>query len=351
MNIEDYMKETPVKMKEIIQGADELFAEVRKEKFSRIVVTGSGTSYHSAAQTKKLMQHFLGIYVDVLYPFQIDKETFLDDASKTLLIGISQGGSSYSTYHAMKTGKEAGCSIASMAGTEGALIDEISDFILTVRCGEETAGAKTKGFYCTKLNLTLFALQLAKSYGRISAEDYAAEITQLEAYADQFLTIYEQSLQWVSQNRENLAAAKDIRVIGTKEIYGDTLESALKLLETMRIPVTGYEFEEFVHGIYNAVNEDSTIIILDTGEEGRVETLINVLSDWTNHIYVIGKNGRETPKDLKADFLNHPFYKTYEYIIPVQLVCAYVPQLKGIDPSTPKDKDFHRKLGSKKLDR
>lgn len=65
MNIDDYMKETPVKMKEIIQGADELFAVVRKEKFSRIVVTGSGTSYHSAAQTKKLMQHFLGIYVDV----------------------------------------------------------------------------------------------------------------------------------------------------------------------------------------------------------------------------------------------------------------------------------------------
>ncbi|KYC62709.1 hypothetical protein B4096_0882 [Heyndrickxia coagulans] len=47
--------------------------------------------------------------------------------------------------------------------------------------------------------------------------------------------------------------------------------------------------------------------------------------------------------------MNPPFYKTYEYIIPVQLICAYVPQLKGIDPSTPKDKDFHRKLGSKKL--
>jgi len=112
-----------------------------------------------------------------------------------------------------------------------------------------------------------------------------------------------------------------------------------------------YEFEEFVHGIYNAVNEDSTIIILDTGEEDRVETLIDVLSDWTDHIYVIGKNVRETSKDLKADFLNHPFYKTYEYIIPIQLICAYVPQLKGIDPSTPKDKNFHKKLRSKKLER
>jgi len=59
-------------------------------------------------------------------------------------------------------------------------------------------------------------------------------------------------------------------------------------------------------------------------------------------------NGQQgsTPFSNKV---NPPFYKTYEYIIPVQLICAYVPQLKGIDPSTPKDKDFHRKLGSKKL--
>lgn len=59
-------------------------------------------------------------------------------------------------------------------------------------------------------------------------------------------------------------------------------------------------------------------------------------------------NRGSTPFSNKV---SHTFYKTYEYIIPVQLICAYVPQLKGIDPSTPKDKDFHRKLGSKKLDR
>ena len=60
---------------------------------------------------------------------------------------------------------------------------------------------------------------------------------------------------------------------GPAAIYGDVLESALKLLETMRCPVSGYEFEEFIHGIYNAINEDSMVFILDNGDEPRSEKM------------------------------------------------------------------------------
>ncbi|MDM5226000.1 SIS domain-containing protein [Cytobacillus sp. NJ13] len=351
MKIEDYMQETPEKMREIIQGADQLFAEVKNKEIDRVVVTGSGTSYHSGLQVQKLMQSLMGVRVDVYYPFAISRETFIGDSSKTILIGISQGGSSYSTYNAMKLAKESGCIIASMAGQENALIDEVADFILTVKCGEETAGAKTKGFYTTKLNLTLFALQLARETNKITSAEYNAEIIEIEKSANQFMKTYDKSYKWIEANKEKLSNAKEIRVIGTSEIYGDTLESALKLLETLRIPVSGYEFEEFIHGIYNAVNEDSTIIILDTGVEKRVKKMIEVLSDWTENIYVIGCESDENSRNMNAEFINHPYYKTYEYIIPIQLMCAIIPQLRGVDPSIPKDPKFHQKLGSKKLNK
>ncbi|MBT2655265.1 SIS domain-containing protein [Bacillus sp. ISL-18] len=351
MRIEDYLQETPARMNEIIEQADEIFADVRTKDIDRIIVTGSGTSYHSGLQVHKAMQHFLGIRVDIYYPFAIDELTFIGDNSRTLVIGISQGGSSYSTYNAMKLAKEKGCLIASMAGQENALIDEPADFILTVRCGEELAGAKTKGFYCTKLNLILLSLQLARETGKLTKEQYADEIAELKKSADHFLKIYDTSLQWVETNKEKLAQAKEIRVVGTSEVYGDTLESALKMLETLRVPVTGYEFEEFIHGIYNAVNEDSTLIILDTGVEKRVEKLINVLSEWTENIYVIGKDAGEATQNMKADFSNHAYYKTFEYIIPIQLICAKVPELKGVNPSIPKDPQFHMKLESKKFNK
>ncbi len=349
MRVEDYMRETPEKMKEIIQNADQLFAEVRTLNIERMIVTGSGTSFHAGLQTQKLMQRLTGIRVDAYYPFMIDKETFIGDNSKTLVIGISQGGASNSTYGAMKLAKEAGCMVASMAGKEGAVIDEAADYILTVHCGEEKAGAKTKGYYCTKLNLTLLALQIAREASKLTENEYANDIASIEKSADQFLKTYHASLDWINTNKEKLTQAKDIRVIGTSEIYGDTLEGALKLLETMRIPVTGYEFEEFIHGIYNAINEDSTIIILDTGVEPRVEKMVKVLSGWTNSIYVIGNKGNvpDSSQNLKTEFINHQYYKTYEYIIPIQMICAQIPILKGVDPSIPKDPQFHQKLESK----
>ncbi len=41
-------------------------------------------------------------------------------------------------------------------------------------------------------------------------------------------------------------------------MFGTVQEGALKMLETLRCPVAGYEFEEFIHGIYNAFDERST---------------------------------------------------------------------------------------------
>ena len=46
----------------------------------------------------------------------------------------------------MKLAKSKGCITASMAGEEQAFIDEMADFVLTVHCGPEKAGAKQRAF-------------------------------------------------------------------------------------------------------------------------------------------------------------------------------------------------------------
>ncbi|WP_141604297.1 SIS domain-containing protein [Terrilactibacillus laevilacticus] len=351
--ITEYLKETPEKLKLIIENSRDLFAEVKKQDINRIIITGSGTSYHSGAQVQQKMREISGISVEAYYPFLITKELLASDANHTLFVGISQGGSSYSTYNVMKMAKDLGCKVASMAGAENALIDEPSDYILTVLCGEEKAGAKTKGFYSTKLNLLLLALSIGQENGTLTQDEYNEIIETLKNTADHFLNVYYSAETWVNNNADRLKHAKEIRIIGTKELYGDTLESALKLLETMRVPVTGYEFEEFIHGIYNAVNEDSTIIVLNPSNDPRIEKLINVLSEWTNNIYVIGTKveGLEEEKNFVIESGDNYLYNSFVYPIAIQLICAIIPKLKGIDPSRPKDPQFHMKLESKKLNR
>lgn len=349
MKISDYLKETPSILNEIINRADKLFEAVRTETIKKIIITGSGTSYHAGVQVQAYMQKHLGISIQAVYPFAVTKDFFAGADDETLFIGISQGGSSYSTYRAMQLAKEHHCKVASMAGMENALIDEAADVVLTVQCGEEKVGAKTKGFYSTKLQLMLLALEIARETKRLSAEGYAEEIQAIKEAVNKAEGTLKASEKWIEKNQSVLKEAAEIRIIGTADFYGDTLESALKLLETLRIPVTGYEFEEFVHGIYNAVNENSTIIILDSGNEKRISKLVEVLSQWTDKIYSIGPNVEENGRNFKLDLGGNLEYQTFHYIIPLQLICDRIPPLNGVDPGVPKDPKFHMKLESKKI--
>lgn len=298
---------------------------------------------------REYMQETLGIEVSALYPFMISDSTFRTFGGRTLLVGISQGGASFSTYNAMKLAQSHGADTASMAGVENAFIDEVATYVLTVHCGEEKSGAKTKGYYCTKLNLMLLALHMALASGAIDRERFDRDIAGVRDAADRFMKVYAESESWIERNRDRLVDAKEIRVIGSSELFGDALEGALKLLETMRVPVTGYKFEEFIHGIYNAVNENSTIFVLDSGKEERVAKLVEVLSGWTENIYVLGRDVPEGATHLRADFSADPVCQTFNFILPLQLICAKIPALKGIDSSKPKDPQFHMKLGSKRF--
>lgn len=346
--IENYLQETPSKIREVVENTENLFAAISDEKYDRIIVTGSGTSAHSAIQVREYIQKVLSIDVQAVYPFMLSETHLRSLGGRTLLVGISQGGSSYSTYNAMKTAKGLGMTTASMAGMNGAFIDEAADFVLTVFCGEEKAGAKTKGYYCTKLNLMLMALHMALKQKKIDRKTFDREVGHVLKDAEGFMRVYGQAAEWVERNRAGFVAAREIRVIGTSDLYGDTLESALKLLETMRVPVSGYEFEEFIHGVYNAIDEESTLFILDGGGEGRVQKLAEVLSGWTKHVHLIGRDVEPTENNLKFDIADtgRPFFFTP---LPIQLICAEIPGLKGIDSSTPKDPQFHMKLGSKKF--
>ncbi len=55
-SIQEYLQETPSKLLEIIEKGDRLFQVSKKEKITRIFLTGSGTSYHSALQMAPQMQ-------------------------------------------------------------------------------------------------------------------------------------------------------------------------------------------------------------------------------------------------------------------------------------------------------
>lgn len=347
--VQQYIQETPMQLQKIIDGSEKLFANVTKRGIKRIILTGSGTSYHSGVQMQQLMRVKSGIEVDAYYPFLITPEFLRGDNNDTLFIGISQGGSSFTTFDAMKIAKDKGCIIGTMAGESDAYLDQIADEIMTVNIGEEHAGAKTKGFYATKLNLLLLAEYIGLSNGTIDQMQLSNDIKDIVKILSVFQNAYDGAFTWVDTRKDQLAAADNIRVVGPAGLYGDTLESALKLLETCRIPVTGYDFDEFIHGIYNAIDEKSTVFFLDDGTEPRVHKMLEVLSDWTDNLYVVNLSGVNDDHHIGYDVNVSGDFETFIFPLVFQIMASILPEVKGIDPSKPKDPQFHMKLGSKKF--
>lgn len=346
--IQKYIQETPNQLKEIINDSHDLFENVIARNINRIIITGSGTSYHSGVQMQQLMREKSGIEVDAYYPFFITSEFLRGNNKKTLFIGISQGGSSFTTYDAMKIAKKQGCIIATMAGEKNAYIDELADYALTVNIGEEKAGAKTKGYYATKLNLLLLAEYIGVQNGTLNDTEFNQDIQEINSVLDAFPIAYQNAINWVNENKEKLATVDNIRVVGPSSAYGDVLESALKLLETCRVPVTGYEFNEFIHGIYNAIDKKSTVFFMDDGTEPRLSKMLEVLGQWSDKLYVVDFSNISTEHKIGYNVKVSNKVQTFIFPLLFQSMASILPELRGVDPSKPKDPKFHMELGSKR---
>lgn len=198
------------------------------------------------------------------------------------------------------------------------------------------------------MNLMMLGLEWGHAHGKISEDTYENAVSELVQTADNMPVIIQDADTWIQKNGEIMAKAHDIRVMGTKDIFGIVLEGSLKLVETLRVPVSGYEFEEFIHGIYNAINEDSVVILLDTGIEERVPTMKKILSQWSDYIIISGQSAQDEI-DFKVQSAKNADYSVLEYILWIFMICEKVSAMKGIDIQTTKDTSFHAKLGSKKL--
>lgn len=326
MQVEDYMNETPLRLLEMLtQTREDLWRAAQaltERSVTRIILTGSGTSYHGALTARAFMQRWCALPVDVCWPFMLDDET-LARSGKALVVGISQGGGSLSTLAAMERARNVGHITASMAG------------------------AKTKGYHCTVLNLMLLALAVAGQQQRLDGEQRRSLLLRMEKTFNHLPALITASQAWAQTNALALRDSADIRLTGPATLFGTVQEGALKMLETLRCPVSGYEFEEFIHGIYNAFNAQSALIMLDPQPDARQDRLAQILGEWTPSIYRIGPQVENNGLNLNFPFVNDEDFAVFEYIIPLQMLCAILPPQKGINPAIPKDPQFHQKMKSK----
>jgi len=349
----EYILESTGAVRHIVENQEQIFMDVltylKGKQINQIYVLGSGTSYHASVSAKKLIEEVLEIQIINMFPMEfVDNETVFE--KQTLVIGISHAGRSSSTIAALDKARAQGLMTVAMTAEKNRPLTEHADCTVYIEIGEEHAGPKTKGFIGSIATIALFGLKLAVQKRRITEavkDDYVARML---ATSDHIPDIAEKAWEWYKINADELKQCRRMIIIGYEECMSAMLEGTLKILEAVRYSVTGYELEEFMHGVYHSIDQDTYMLYL--GSPGKhYERMLWMMNYFDQerkaHNYLITSDDRQTaPTAFVYPFYNDKYFATMEYVIPLQVLARKLSLDLGIDCNESSDSEFHKKMGS-----
>jgi glucosamine 6-phosphate synthetase-like amidotransferase/phosphosugar isomerase protein len=353
-DIYNYILESADTVKKIIAEKEETLRDaldyLAGKDIRRFVVLGSGTSYHACVAAKKSMAKSLRIPVECMYPLDF-KDGEIVRQEGTAVIGISQAGRSTSTILALKRAKELGYYTIACTSEADTPVQAEGDCWLHLNVGEELSGPKTKGFIGSIAELALFAAMLAVRTGRMTEEEEQALEQRLTASSENIPDIAAKAKTWAENNLDELSKCRRLVIVGYESCIGAMMEGSLKILEGVRCSVTGYQMEEFMHGIYHSIWENDYIIYLAKPGEyySRLKGMLRYFDIERNaHQFVVtsDKEFLDNTHAFVYPFKDDEDFASMEYVVPLQVITKVVSQNLGIDCNIPSDTKFHQKMGS-----
>lgn len=333
----DYIHETKSAVIGIIENSSELcetFAKKFVEKrYKRVILVASGTSYNACVTAKYFMEKMLKIAVTPMTSYSFAHyENVL--SGEDLIVAVTQEGESTNTIDSLQ--KANALQLDNFVVTE--YLDNtctaIAQHKVTIDCGREFIGPKTKGYTATVLTLYMMALEAAKSLKHISESDYTGYKSRASATINNLDVVIEKTKAWFEANKEDLVKCERCYMLGYGANVGTAIEGALKALETVRYTFFAFEVEEFLHGPLASVKPDVYTVMIAPKGYGyeRANSLYKILHDQNEHAYAIGaQEGVDSKHVLDAGFIDDEDFSPLEYCVPLQLFAYLLYTAKGID--------------------
>ena len=343
----------PEVLTDVLQNRKAYLEELGKKykDVQRIYVVGSGTSFHCGLSVKRFMEQLSGVEVTASYPSVFMEEKVLA-SGKNLCIGISQSGRSALTVSALERCRNAGFFTVAVSSNRPSSVTEAAEDYIPLIVGIEHS-ASTKGYVTSMLTLILLALEIGLQNGHASAAEEERIVGLFEGHIARFPDLVKASEDWIARNEADFLKMVRVSVMGYEVNYGTALEGALKLLEAVRVMVAGYDFEEWLHGAYNALSDESFLFICRHAGHGnyseRVGKLQKIVSPFTPHVYVIGGEPDEDPRNICLPVSGEEILAPFEFILPFQMMIALLPEKKGINADRVLIPNFHTEVGSKSV--
>jgi len=351
-NVENYVLESNHYIKNIIENRKKIFKEAVdyfcNNKIEQIYLIGTGTSLHSHIASKMLMERILKIPV-----YAEDAMIFNDFTTifnkNSLVLASSHGGLSTSTINSLKKATSFGLKTIASTAVHNSEITKYADKTVYCEIGEENAGPKTKGYICAIVTNIVFTLEIALKQNKITQEEENKYFERIIKTANNIPNIVEATKNWYKKHSEELLKCHRLVVIGYGNNLATYMEGTLKLLESVRYSVTGYELEQFMHGIYHSIWQNDFMFYI--GSQGKYYTRMlrmkKYFEERTEHNFIFTSDKKQdNGKNFITDFVDDDDFSCLEYIVPLQILTTYWSKDLGINCNIPSDPDFHKKMGS-----
>ena len=306
----------------------------------RILMTGCGTSWHSAIVGEYQIEAIARLPVEVEYASELRyRNPPLD--SNTLVFAITQSGETLDTLAAMREMQRKGYPAFGICNVVGSTIAQESDGGIYLRAGPEIGVASTKAFTS---QCTIMAM-LALYFGRLRHLSFDAGMRIIEELSE-LPNKVRRALEANDEAKRialRYADCNNFLYLGRQFNFPTALEGALKLKEISYIHAEGYPAAEMKHGPIALVDKCTPSVFLMPRGAVYDKVLANLqeIKARGGPVIAVVCEGDEEAAKLADEVIEIPavteFLQPIVSIVPLQLLAYHIALARGCDVDKPRN--------------
>ena len=326
----------------VLEGID-LSAEYLRS-LKKIYLVACGSAYYVSVLAKYILEKNCRIPAEAMMASEFRYCAPVVDES-TMVIVVSQSGETADTLAALREAKRCGARTMAIVNVVGSAIAKAADQVIYTWAGPEIAVATTKAFTTQLAVAYLLTLQMAKTLGTISDEDYAAVVAGLENLAtDVERTLNEDHVKRCQYYASRFCANHDAFFIGRNVDSGICMEGSLKLKEIAYLHSEAYPAGELKHGPISLIEDGMLVVSVATVEPLFDKTMANikeVKARGADVLCVTLESLEEQAGQIADSTISvpaiHPMLQPSLSILPLPLFSYYMALNRGCDVDKPRN--------------
>jgi glucosamine--fructose-6-phosphate aminotransferase (isomerizing) len=306
----------------------------------RIILTGCGTSWHSALVGEYIIEQLARIPVEVEYASELRyRNPVLNPGD--IVIGISQSGETIDTLAALREAKLKGATILGIVNVVGSTIARETDAGVYLHAGPEIGVASTKAFTSQLAVLTLLGLYLGRQRD-LSATEGQYLARELHAIPGHIANLLDSAPE-IERIAMEYAEATNFLYLGRGVNFPVALEGALKLKEISYIHAEGYPAAEMKHGPIALIDAHMPVVFIATRDDiyDKIISNIQEVRARRGRIIAIATEGDRRIATLADHVIyvppTHPLLTPILTVVPLQLLAYYIAVARGCDVDKPRN--------------